>query len=74
MGFTFYEIVKVERGYYQTDEGIIPIMAVHTQKKADQKDVEPLQEVFLISLMKDLVIDKPQEDKKARPLKAAKPK
>ena len=49
-------------------------MAVHTQKKADQKDVEPIQEVFLISLVKDLMIEKPQEDKKARPLKAIKPK
>ena len=69
-----YSVTKVEKGFYQTDKEMIPIMAVHTEKKADQKGVKPIQEVFLISLGKGLVIEKPQKDKEARPLKVVKPK
>jgi hypothetical protein len=49
-----YTIEKVIPAMYQTSDKIVPVGAVHTLKRVRNDKVRPIQEVFLVGLVKEL--------------------
>ena len=68
-----YTIQQVIAAMYQTSDRIIPILAVMTTKRLKDEQIQPIQEVFLISLVKGYDPGHPQRPAdRRRPSQATK--